>query len=645
MTFTFSEPLDQLLNQLTRLMQGEQGAASLTDTVLLDLLQLTNTLYRGGEPLISDAEYDGILLAELQRRNPDHPYLHQVEAEPPLGESKTVELPQRMLSTEKAYAVADLERWLDRVRKGALELGLEAEHLTIRLTPKLDGFAAYDDGERLYTRGDGWRGSDISRVLERGLLIGGDGVRGQGAGEIVVNRRYFEEELADQFDNSRNFQAAVLAAKREDEQVQQAIRAGAVLFMPFAQLPEWRLPLGQLLTQFEALLKPIWESVEFDVDGVVLEVVEAALRQQLGSTRHHHRWQIAFKINQQRAEVVVTAVVPQTSRSGRINPVAEFEPTRLSGATLSRATAHHYAMVNNLGIGVGAVIELVRSGLVIPKIERVIQPAVAELPSHCPSCQTALIWEGDHLRCLNTLHCPAQIAHTLEHFFRTLGNVDGFGGKTIERLYQHGIRQIQAIYALTAAELVAMGFGEKVAANLLEQLQRSRREPLADWRFLAAFGVVRLGGGNSERLLQQVPLAAIFELTVTEMATIEGFAETTATAIVSGLAAIRHEFEAVQALGFNLQPTPLQPQGEAQAELPLAGQVLVFTGTMVSGSRDELAAEAKALGAKVGSSVTGKTTYLITGEQVGATKIEAARAKGVAVLTEAEYRQWLQGGS
>ena len=168
-------------------------------------------------------------------------------------------------------------------------------------------------------------------------------------------------------------------------------------------------------------------------------------------------------------------MTPQTSRSGRVNPVAELEPTRLSGAMISRATAHHYGMVKEQGIGEGTLIELTRSGMVIPKIERVITPQSPQIPEHCPSCGSVLVWDSDYLYCLNTTQCPAQIENTIEHFFRTLANNDGFGAKTIEKLHANGINSVNAVYQLTLDQLINMGFRSQdgknlIAKNLLDQL-------------------------------------------------------------------------------------------------------------------------------------------------------------------------------
>lgn len=610
---------------------------SLSDHELVEFLEVANALYRGGHEIVSDAEYDFTYLAELRSRHPHHPFLNQVEPEAAFV-GKTVELPVRMLSTEKAYTRKAIEQWAARIRKEALKLGKEFDRLEFRVTPKLDGFAAYDDGAHLYTRGDGRRGTDITRVFERGLSVAEGGARGLGAGEIVVNRRYFDEKLQPYFENARNFQTSVIKEKELEEHAAQAIEDRAAVFHPFALLPSRQGSWQELIGEFDQIVAQIRAAVEYDVDGVIIEITDPELKGAMGATRHHHRWQIAYKENVEAAQVRVIRVSPQTSRSGRVNPVAEVEPTRLSGAMIRRATAHHYRMVLEKGIGPGAVIELTRSGEVIPKIGRVIAPVEAQLPEACPSCRAELAWEGDYLYCTNTLQCPDQIANTMEHFFRMLRHVDLFGTATIEKLYQRGIRTVDQIYGLSGYDFEGMGFGPKQSENLVEQLRRSRSERIEDWRFLAAFGVFRLGPGNCEKLLRHHRLEELFDLSEEQLVGVEGFAEKTAQIVVKGLARVRPLYERLRALDFNLERTPLLTEAQRQgAESPIAGMQVVFTGAMTSGSRDEMEKEAKRLGAKVGKSVTGKTDLLVTGANVGATKINDAGAKGVRIVSEEEY--------
>ncbi len=602
---------------------------------LLLALNAANACYRAGYPLIDDHTYDHVLLAQLKLKDPKHAFLTTVEPEVVI-DSKTVPLPQRMLSTDKAYSFEAIQKWLDRVLKVAENESIEQNTVEIRVTPKLDGYAAFDDGEVLYTRGDGTRGQDISRAFTKGLQVANGAKRGLGPGEIVISKSYFENQLSQHFENSRNIQAAIIAEKKVDPLIQKAIDDGACVFYPFAELDNWQGSAEAFIDDFEQICESIWNAVDYDIDGIIIETTNELIKAAMGSTRHHHRWQIAFKVNDESAEVEVLSVTPQTSRTGRISPVAELNPTKLSGATISRATVHHYNMVKTNGVGPGAIVELVRSGLVIPKIERVIKQVDPQIPGECPSCKAHLIWEADHLICPNKTDCPAQTENTLVHFFRTLGNVDGFGPKVIEKIAAQGVTSIHSIYQLQREQLVSFGFGDKTAENLLNQLTASRTIEIEDWRFLAAFGVTRLGFGNCEKLLQHHSLSELFEVSVEQMIAIDGFAQLSAEAIVEGLANIKSEFFKVYQLGFNLSSSKIDTHATGELS-PLADKVIVFTGSMQQGSRADMEKQAKTLGAKVAKSVSGKTSYLVTGEKVGANKINAATEKGVTVLTEQAY--------
>jgi DNA ligase (NAD+) len=623
-------------NDVSAFTAQEIELSEVDDNALLQFLELANILYRAGEQLIPDEQYDFIYLEELRNRIPEHPFLHTVEPEL-LVEAKTVELPFRMLSTEKAYEFEAIERWVNRIRKAAEECDVDFFSLEFRATPKLDGFAAYDDGRTFYTRGDGRRGTDITRVFDRGLQVANGGSRGLGAGEIVVSRSYFQKNLAGLFDNSRNFQASLIKEKDLELPAAEAIRLEKAVFYPFMLLPDWTGNWSELSAAFDKVIDKLWQEIDYDVDGIVIEISNDKLKEFMGATRHHHRWQIAYKRNTETAEVEVLRVVAQTSRSGRVNPVAEVEPTRLSGALIRRATAHHYNMVRQNGIGPGAKIKLSRSGEVIPKIEAVLASVEPQLPETCPSCGSTLIWEKDYLLCVNNMNCPAQITHAIEHFFKVLGNIDGFGPSSIRKIYECGVRTIPDIYRLRTEDLVGFGFGPKQAENMVGQLQRSLGETIEDWRFLAAFGIYRMGMGNCEKLLTVYPLETVFGLCREEIVAIKGFSEKIADAMLSGLAASAGHFDTMYKMGFNLVKTPLNAAEEAQGNSLLSGKLIVFTGAMQNGSRDEMKKQAKLLGAKVGDSVTGKTDMLVCGEKVGESKLKKARALGVQLLSETEY--------
>lgn len=626
---TLSQPIiDQIIRQ-------EILVNDLSDQDLAQFCELANAAYRQGNPIVSDQDYDFVYLSALKQRLPKYSLLQVVEPEGRGFSEEKVLLPEIMLSTDKAYTWLEIQKWIERLQKSAAEINLEAQDIQIKATPKLDGFAGYDDGECLYTRGDGKKGSDISRVFARGLQVYNDSERGQGAGEIVVKQSYFQTHLSDSFEYPRNFQASLIKEKALDEKAQQAINNKAALFVPFAQLPTWQGSVGELIERFELIVAEVLTTVDFDVDGVVFETTSKALKTQMGANRKFHRWQIAFKENKDKAQVKVLSVTPQVGRTGKITPVAELEPTLLSGATIVRATGHHYGLVKEQGLGAGSVIELTRSGLVIPKINQVLKSAAVDIPSICPSCQTPLQWESDFLMCVNHSKCPAQIIGKMEYFFKILANNDGFGIATIEKLYAHGIDKISQIYGLSHGDLTAMGFGDKTSENLLTQLGRSHTEQVEDWRFLAAFGVTRMGLGNCENLLKSYSIKDIFTLDENQVADIDGFADLTAALIVKGLKTIRNEFDELLQYQFNLEITQVYMDA-IKISHELSGRKIVFTGKM-NGSREVMKKNAKKLGIQVASSVTGKTDYLVIGDNVGQKKIEAAEKFGLTILSERDY--------
>ena len=609
--------------------------SDLSDSDLLEFCILANKKYRSGNSIITDENYDFIFISELKKRLPDHPFLQKVEAENEGFSDEKIKLPEKMLSTDKAYTWGEVEKWLERISKFSEEINVLLSEIQIKGTAKLDGFAGYDDGKKLYTRGDGNKGSDISRVFQRGLGILNESERGQGPGEIVVKRSYFESHLSSHFEYPRNFQASLIKEKELDKFARDAIDAKAALFVPFKQLPFWQGSIDEFQNQFLDIVIELEEGVDFDIDGVVFEIINPELREFMGSNRKFHRWQIAYKENKEKAQVKVISVTAQVGRTGMITPVAELEPTQLSGATIYRATGHHFGLVKEKGLGAGSIIELTRSGMVIPKINKVLKTAEVDIPLSCPSCNSLLIWDSDFLMCPNENDCPDQVVGKMIYFFRILGNNDGFGQATIQKLYDEGIRQVSDIYLLNIDELVSIGFGEKTSQNLINQLQRSRQESIEDWRFLAAFGVHRLGMGNCENLLKNYSIDEVFDLSIDSIAEIDGFAELTAEIIFDGLLSIRFQYEVLVSGGFDLEKTILIADEDTSSN-PFYSKKIVFTGAM-NQPRSDLEKQAKSLGIKVAKSVSSKTDFLIIGENVGQSKMNKAKNHGVQILSESEY--------
>lgn len=624
------------LDIIDKILSNTLSVSALSEQQLVDFCELANISYRDGNPIISDDDYDFIYLPALKKRNPNHPFLTSVEPEGKGFSKDKFKLPEIMLSTDKAYSQAEINKWIERIKKFAAEINVDIQLIQIKITPKLDGFAGFDDGKRFYTRGDGKKGSDISRVFSRGLSVFNDAGRGCGAGEIVVKKSYFEQYLSSNFEYPRNFQASLIKEKKLNIEVEQAIKAKAALFVPFNQLPSWIGDIETLGLQFDSIVQQTLADIDFDVDGVVFEVIDDELKKYMGSNRKFHRWQIALKENKDKLQVNVLSITSQVGRTGKVTPVAELEPTLLSGATIHRVTGHHYGLVKEQKLGAGSVIELTRSGLVIPKINKVLKPANNVcIPDICPSCSNPLQWESDFLMCTNHAVCPAQVIGRMEYFFKILANNDGFGRSTIKKLYAHNIFNIVEIYQLNISDLIFMGFGEKTSQNLINELHRSRTERIEDWRFLAAFGILRLGTGNAENLLKYYSLNKIFDLDVETIAKIDGFAQLSAALIVNGLANIQEQWVELSKYHFNLEVTILS-QDQVSKSHSLVGKKIVFTGKM-SSSRDDMKKYAKSIGIQVVSSISAKTDYLVIGEKIGGNKLKAAKKFNIQILSEENY--------
>jgi DNA ligase (NAD+) len=611
---------------------------------LAEVCEGLNAAYRRGEPLVSDHAYDTIFIASLLAQDPDHPFLHRVEPEEVSLVLPTVRHSKPLLSTNKAYSAGEVDRYLQQVSKAAMEMGLDPDALRFRLTAKLDGIAAHDDGERVVTRGDGLQGTDITRIVELGVVM--EGGRGRGRGELVCDREFFHANLGkgteyDQ-EHPRNFIAGFVSADSVKAHHRVALEAGAIRFIPFADLPDHTVSADELREGWEALYDKVIADNAYETDGVVVEVTHPGLREAMGATSHHERAVLAIKREGETAISTVTGIRLTTGRTGRIIPTLLIEPVVLSGATVSKATAHTARNLVALGLGVGATARFIRSGEVIPKLQEVITPSATPLVvTHCPSCGTEAVPEGEHSVCPNVEGCIAQAESRLRHWFHTLGNIDLFGRETVARLVDAGITEIPAIYAMTEEDFEALGFGPGQSANLVAQLERSLTEPVMEWRWLAAFGIRHLGRGDARKLLREIPLEALGEVTAEQIARIDGFGPKTSPAIAATLRKMWPTISLMHAMAFALEKDAAP--AESSATSPLAGELICFTGTMHKGARKEMEAHAITLGAQVQSGVNGKTTLLVAGEKAGSkvAKAEQINAKAgreiVRVLSEDAY--------
>lgn len=602
---------------------------------LAEQLERYNQAYRSGEPLISDAEYDR-LVEKLTSLDPGHPLLDRVEPEV-FASRREIRHPVPMLSIEKAYDNDQLERFLKRVGKEAALIGVP--DIQYRVTVKLDGLAGRDDGDTFATRGNGQVGYEISSAFDKGVIpVGG---RGLGLGEIVIVKSYFDEQLADKFEHPRNMVVGIISSDTLNENAKAALKDRVVRFVPYAMLSAWTGSGEELLQNKDEIVADLINNTDYPVDGVVVEVTNESIRNHMGATAHHYRWQIAIKSRGETATTRVEDISWQVGRTGNVTPVLMVRPVFLSGATIRRVTAHHAGLIRDKKIGQGAEIEIIRSGEVIPKLERVIKASEQfVLPENCPSCDTELRWQNDFLKCDN-LHCPAQIVQGLSHWFRTLGSADWFGIKTIEKLVESGFDSLEKVYAITEDQFQALGFGPVQSKNLADALQISIDKPVEDWRFLAAFGIPNLGTGDSRKILGFFSLEGLLEATAEDIRALHGFGEITSQAIFEGLQKRRSTIDTMLALGFNLETTPIA-QEAGPSDSPISDVSIVFTGKMRLGNRADMQARARKLGANVQMAVSGKTELLVCGENVGQSKIKKAQSAGTRILSEEEYYQLIE---
>lgn len=606
-----------------------------TEQEFIQLLEDYNDAYRQTLPLtpvfglvaLKDDVYD-ILTEDFRSKYPESAWFRDIEMEH-VGENYVVHS-SPMLSTEKAYSVEALEKWFNRVEDAAKELHVEAKY---KVTCKLDGFAGDYEKETLSTRGDGLKGNNITHILASGVTRPA-GVEGRG--EIVVSKTYFEEFLSNDFAHPRNMISSVTSDEIKDI-TKKALADGAVHFVPYTTLYTVTGTKDEILNNWAAISEELRNNIDYIIDGFVLECTVDEIKNYMGYNNHHYKWQIAFKERGETGTSPVIDIKLQVGRTGAITPVLAIEPIFLSGAVISNVTAHHMNNLRINKIGIGSVIEIIRSGEVIPKIENVLTEADYEMPTACPCCSSELVWDSHFLICTNHSGCSEQIKQTLLHFFSTLDNNDGFGGKTVSRLVDSGFDTLQKIYAMTEADFLSCGFGQGETANLIKALELSQKSKIEDWRFLAAFGIPNLGRGDSKKLLKNFPLDMLHEVTSDKLLAIKGYGDVTSVSIVKG---IREKLELINIMrpNFNLE---ISEKIEIDMDSPFVGKKVVVTGTMARYSRKEIESFFTSKGAELQKKVGKNTQILVYGEKAGS-KLDEAKgfvAKGISIeiLTEDEF--------
>lgn len=615
---------------------------SLTDEELSSVCIDLNVDYRRGTTIISDDGFE-LYMNALKVRIPDHdlitkPQPTDTDEDTSKGRIKHL---SAMLSTDKAYELEEVESFISRCEKKAIEIGLNTADIRFRVLPKLDGIAGelVVAKQQLSTRGDGMYGHEMSHLLRDGLVIVGNGSK-DGVGEVVVLTDYYNKFLAEEFEHPRSMVGGMTKSDNYNEFAQQALKDGAIHLVLFRDLPVVVATAQELVANLADLEQKMIDETPYLLDGTIIEVENEDLKAAMGSNSSEHRWQIAKKVAGETAVTKVINEIWQVGRTGRITPVFEFEATQLSGATLTKFSGKHARYVQVHKLGLNAEVRIIRSGEVIPnhlKTEVGVEP---NTPTHCPCCSEPVVWKKSPQTDVDTfiycenIACPAQYERAIMHHFKTIG-VDLFGKVSVRKLVDADYTCIEQIYLMNEEAFMAAGFGAGQAKNFVEEINRGIREPLQDKFLLASLGISKLGRGTSEKLLAIHRINTLEGLDPEQLRNIAGFGDKTSVSIPKALTEKAQTLNFLLGRGFNLNHTQ-DILSKAPTGGSLEGIHIVFTGSM-SGSRDDMKADAKSKNANVQGSVNGKTNILCCGEKVGQKKLDAAKAKGVEIITEAEY--------
>jgi DNA ligase (NAD+) len=643
--------------------------------------------YNLHDPEISDAEFDA-LMRKLRSLEAEHPDLVTLDSPTQRVGGRAaerfavVEHKSQMLSLDNAYSEEELRAFDERVRKGLA--GHHDGPVDYVAELKIDGLSIslrYQNGRlvRGATRGDGERGEDVTPNVRTISLIPRELKKAPASvleirGEVYLPREEFERTNKEReendeppFANPRNAAAGAmrnldpsLVAKRglhayfyqvvADEPAQPTQAA------TLAALSSWKLPVEKHWQRCHGL-DEVWSfcqewadkrrTLPFDTDGVVIKVDDMRLRDTLGQTSKFPRWAIAFKFPAEQKTTLLKAIQVNVGRTGAVTPFAVLEPVQLAGTTVQMATLHNEQEVARRDIRERDTVLVEKAGDIIPQVIKPIlskRPADStpwQMPKHCPVCGSTLQKAEDEAvwRCENT-SCPAKLQRGLEHFAaRHAMNIEGLGESLVARLIAEGLVSTYAdLYKLKAERLADVErMGKKSAANLVEEIERSRKREL--WRLIYGLGIRHVGERGAQALANAFgSIDAIAKASVEQLQAVSDVGPVVA-------AAARGYFDEPQnrRLLKNLAAAGLNMEGpiiSGEAPGPLAGKTFVLTGTLPSLSREEATEAIQARGGKVMKSVSKKTHYVVAGADPGS-KLAKAETLGIAILDEAVFRQLL----
>ncbi len=659
------------------------------------IIQLTSELnyynymyYQKDTSLVSDYVFDQ-LLAELSELEKQYPQFIQ-EDSPSLrvGGTITKEFPTivhkyPMLSLGNTYSEQELSDFDERVKK---TIGHQYQYICEQ---KYDGVAislTYVNGvlKTAATRGDGVRGDDVTanvrtiKSIPLKLHSQGYPETFEVRGEVFLPNDIFLQINKDRQANGETLlanprNAASGTLKMQDSSIVAQRNLDCYIYGLYGEnlpaqshqealvmLKEWGFNVPQhfrLCQNIQEVFTYIrlWETKRFELpvstDGIVVKINNYQQQSELGYTAKSPRWAISFKFKAETALTQLQSVSFQVGRTGAVTPVANLQPVPLAGTTVKRASLHNANEIERLDLRIGDTVMVEKGGEIIPKITGVDltkrQPGNQPIQyiSQCPECHTLLVRnEGEAVHyCPNERGCPPQIKGRIEHFIqRKALNVEGLGPETIEQLFDKGLVKDPAdLYDLTLETLLSLErFGKKSAENLLKGLENTKNIPFR--QVLFGLGIRFVGITVAEKLAAYFSsIDAISHATFEELLAVPEIGEKIAYSITEYFSSQEHLTYIGRLKAAGLQFTRKEVFTEL-ASTKFEGKTFVISGVFQSFGREELKEKIETNGGKVVSSISGKLSYLVAGENMGPAKLEKATKLGIAILSEDEFTKMLE---
>ena len=635
------------------------------------------------QPVISDQEFD-FLMRELQDLEAKHPDMYDANSPTQrVGSDLNKEFVQvahkyPMLSLANTYNRQEVEDFYNSIVKG-----LHGEPFDICCEMKYDGLSislTYQQGQlvRAVTRGDGVRGDDVTdnvkTIRSIPLVLTGNDWPSEFEirGEILMPWQVFERlnaerEAAEEplFANPRNAASGTLKSQNSALVASRHLDA-YLYYMLGDNLPcdshydnlmkarEWGFKISegmQKVNSLQGILDYInlWDEQRHGLpvatDGIVLKVNSLRQQRALGYTAKSPRWAIAYKFKAERVCTRLDEVTFQVGRTGAVTPVANMEPVQLAGTTVKRATLNNEDFIRSLDLHIGDYVYVEKGGEIIPKIvgvdidRRPIVATQVRFATHCPECGARLVrYEGEAAHyCPNDSSCPPQIKGRIEHFIsRKAMNIDSLGPETVDEYFRHGlVKNIADLYDIDVQQINGNGNRQKSAQKIVNGIAASVHVPFE--RVVFALGI-RFVGETSAKLLARhfKTMDALMHASLQDLVEVEGVGEVIAKSVISYFQQPEN-ISMIQRLrdkGVQMSLSEEQLQGASDK---LAGKSIVISGVFARHSRDEYKQLIEQHGGKNVGSISGKTSFILAGDNMGPSKLQKAEKLGIAIIGEDEF--------